>query len=83
MKTHDEKVAEAQELIFKAVKRSLDKHGTQATLEALAIQFGVAGAAAVICDAVLAPEFMGRYVLRAIAVCDTACKEDHVYGVVQ
>ena len=82
MKTHDEKVAAAQDKLAKLIVSLLDKHGSEATLEALAIQFGVCGSAAIICGAVRPVDFMGRYVFRSIAVCDSTCKQHYIEGVV-
>ena len=71
----------AQDKLAKLITVLLDKHGAEATLEALASQFGICGAAATICGAVSPAAFVGKYVFRSIAVCDSICKKHYVEGV--
>lgn len=81
MDATNEAVLAAQEVLHKAVVKSLEKYGMEVTLIAMAEQFGIAGATAVVAQVVPPSHFTGVFVLRAIGVCNQLCKDNYVEGV--
>ena len=72
---------DAQEALSVPIRDALEEFGIEATLTALAEQFGITGATAIISGHMPASHFSGVYVLRALGVCNSLCAQDHIGGV--